>query len=1165
MFKHSPLKGNLEEYKKNLTAKIQYEAASKDFNQFKGTLKLKKDPISEEITINSVLLKGSTLTYSDWIIGLVLFVGKEVKCACSEAPLLSKFGREFFYNQLLNRVNFLILIILSIEVLACTIRVSSNNDYFQRIFEENVVGILITNFVIIIPTNLYTLLHGFAFLYKYLLEKHHKGSMFVNNPSKLSYMNQITHLVLDKNAILENPIEKTFIHSLYIPKNKHFFITPFGETQEKKKKKVFLEKLAIVNRSIIKDKSNQNQMKNIDLLKTSHKEPKIILPADNETNSLKMTVCDELGVPPIPVSIPMKFTPSSFQNEVAMDTSNSFQGQGETQIIDRMKEDPKEKEMTVKFPGETQNKLHIQSEKLVDPNSPFTKQKNTLSFSELSENEKLSSFSDLCTKGTPVLSKYADIFKSLLLCHDIRSKLDYKKIPNSEEGTLTPSFFHEAALPDTITIQNFAEEYNYKFVYQCSILNNMIKCYNAKVNDDLMQYYILGTHFSVKTHYKFSILVKKSSAARVEANVSLSDFEDNPILYLRTNDVSYLDIADIEETERESLKLRLEAMKHHGLRFVLFFQKRTISDEEAGIYVKYYKNHSENEDKIKNLEAGLELVTILAIKDKVFPGLTPMISDFLNINNKVWLLSNDPEDSVIATGYLLELLVKDGEVIRLEIPSESCNVNEAWIKIRAALNKLKKILLIDHNINSPSMMSALLKSKAKARKSMAVDKNANLAWNSYNNSKYSVIINGRTLDIISKDEDLMSHLVFIAYFSKALIGYEMNPESKGLLVKMIKNQFPGNPITMGVGVGYDDQLMIQNSDISIQKKPKLSGKEEKTNKNKSRFFTPKSHCGCLEADFSVDCFKLLRELVRLKSMNFNYKLIIIILFCYGSSFLFVTPYILYVIFFGVLTGPLISPYLFMLKDVIVLNSLSFLIFFWGKKPSFEILKTFVWTYKDGRLAYEHICKTFSWWVFIHSSVDALFVFIFAVYGVDFVLSGNQQLYDEFVAILYSVLFFMIFQKVMFNYNSPYIMLFLSMALAVLIYFLTALILSRASSNIVYWDMLESILMISSEGEVILLILFLHFLTLVRIIFYKFILMEKLIFVNYGEIIKYLQQEMPIEYIKNRLLSQNQTKNDHGVKNFNEVLRKIFKYRKMDIIVQESILKKHKIIKKIFFS
>lgn len=1051
-------------------------------------------------------------------------------------------------------MNFLILIILSIEVLACTIRVSSNNDYFQRIFQENVVEILITNFIIIIPTNLYTLLHCLTFLYKYLLEKHHKGSMLINNPSKLSYLNQITHLVLDKNAILENPIEKTFIHSLYIPKNKHFFITPLAETQEKKKKRVLIEKLAITNRSIIKDRPNaKDQMKNIDLLKMSHsKEPKIILPVDNECNSLKMTICDELGVPPIPVTIPMKFSPNSFQNEGAMDTSNSFQGQGETQIIDRMKEDPKEKEMTVKFPGETQNKLPIQSEKLVDPFSPFNKLKNTLSFSEISENEKLSSFSDLCTKGTPVLSKYADIFKSFLLCHDIRSKLDYKKLPKNEEGTLASCHFHEAAIPDTVTIQNFADEYNYKFVYQCSILNNMIKCYNAKVNDELLQYYILGTHFSFKTHYKFSILVKKSSAAKVDANVSLSDFEDNPILYLRTNDISYLDIADIEESEKETLKLRLEAMKHQGLRFILFFQKKTISDEEAGLYVKYFKNNSENEDKIKNLEAGVELVTILALKDKVFPGLTPLVSDFLTINNKVWLLSNDPEDSVIATGYLLGLLVKDGEIIRLEIPSESCNVNEAWIKIRAALNKLKKILLIDHTINSPSMMSALLKNKAKARKSIAVDKNMNLAWNSYNNSsKYSVIINGRTLDIISKDEDLMSHLVFISYFSKALIGYEMNPESKGLLVKMIKKQFPGYPITMAVGDGYDDQLMIQNADVSIQKKQKISGKEAKSDKNDSNFFSPKSYCGCLEADFSVDCFKLLRELVRLKSMTFNYKLIIIIFFCYGSSFLFVTPYILYVLFFGVLTGPLISPYLFMLKDVIVLNSLSFLIFFWGKKPSLEILKTFVWIYKDGRLAYEHISKTFSWWVFIHNSIDALFVFIFVVYGVDFVLSGNQQLYDEFVAVLYSVLFFMIFQKVMFNYNSPYLMLFLSMILAVLIYFLTALISSRASSDIVYWDMLQSIMMISSEGEVILLIFFLHFLTFVRIFFYKFILMEKFIFVKYGEIIKFLQKDMSSEYIQT-MLTQNQAKIDHGVKNFNEVLRKIFKYRKMDIIVQESI-------------
>ena len=98
VYKYSPFKGNLDEYKKILTGKIQYDPPNKDFENFKGMLKLKKDPISEELTINNLALKGSTLNYSDWVIGLVVYIGNEVKVANEFSPIQWT-ESDFFFDK----------------------------------------------------------------------------------------------------------------------------------------------------------------------------------------------------------------------------------------------------------------------------------------------------------------------------------------------------------------------------------------------------------------------------------------------------------------------------------------------------------------------------------------------------------------------------------------------------------------------------------------------------------------------------------------------------------------------------------------------------------------------------------------------------------------------------------------------------------------------------------------------------------------------------------------------------------------------------------------------------------------------------------------------------------------------------------------------------------
>lgn len=47
--------------------------------------------------------------------------------------------------------------------------------------------------------------------------------------------------------------------------------------------------------------------------------------------------------------------------------------------------------------------------------------------------------------------------------------------------------------------------------------------------------------------------------------------------------------------------------------------------------------------------------------------------------------------------------------------------------------------------------------------------------------KFTLIINGNSLNIISENCDLMSHFRFLACVCKNLIGFNMNPQHKELI------------------------------------------------------------------------------------------------------------------------------------------------------------------------------------------------------------------------------------------------------------------------------------------------------------------------------------------------------------------------------------------------
>ncbi|KAL4483603.1 hypothetical protein ABPG72_006669 [Tetrahymena utriculariae] len=75
--KFSKIKGNHFEYKKILTGKIEYVSPAERNAKFEGFIKVSKDPVGTVVAKEHIGLRGSMLEYSDWVIGIAIYTGKE--------------------------------------------------------------------------------------------------------------------------------------------------------------------------------------------------------------------------------------------------------------------------------------------------------------------------------------------------------------------------------------------------------------------------------------------------------------------------------------------------------------------------------------------------------------------------------------------------------------------------------------------------------------------------------------------------------------------------------------------------------------------------------------------------------------------------------------------------------------------------------------------------------------------------------------------------------------------------------------------------------------------------------------------------------------------------------------------------------------------------------
>jgi len=96
---------------------LDLEKRKEENDHIKGFIKLNKDPKIENMSSKNVILRESTLRMTDWVIGIVIFVGDETFIAKKSKTTFYSFSHE---NDFLNQVMFLFIVFIIITSVVCT-------------------------------------------------------------------------------------------------------------------------------------------------------------------------------------------------------------------------------------------------------------------------------------------------------------------------------------------------------------------------------------------------------------------------------------------------------------------------------------------------------------------------------------------------------------------------------------------------------------------------------------------------------------------------------------------------------------------------------------------------------------------------------------------------------------------------------------------------------------------------------------------------------------------------------------------------------------------------------------------------------------------------------------------------------------------------------------
>lgn len=396
--------------------------------------------------------------------------------------------------------------------------------------------------------------------------------------------------------------------------------------------------------------------------------------------------------------------------------------------------------------------------------------------------------------------------------------------PFSPSDTATGSGrIMEARSREEEVLVEFAK--NCGFVYErAEPLENPTQ-YHTKMKGHRLVYNLFGVNEFSHQKKSFSIVVK--SPLRDEVFLLCKGQED----YIRNR--LYL-----EKNEEETLELVLRDMHRRGLKPVIYARK-DLPEVEASVYLNKTKHlKSSLIDQSEELTAlALELerdmtpICVIGLKDEINEGIDNLIDFSKDAGINVWMLTGDSKENALSISSSIGLFDSCYDKIK-ELVAE--DPETLLLQLRGHLIEIKNIYMLNFfemmdgsrksvDVSKKSLRKSFTKSiedyfmqKFEMWRTASRETNGKFLELKSRLSKFYLVINGKSLDIIYKDEYLKPHFVFLLSLFKKVVAYNLTPRHKYLLTETVQNSFVDNPSVMAIGDGPNDCLMLQTAHIGVE-------------------------------------------------------------------------------------------------------------------------------------------------------------------------------------------------------------------------------------------------------------------------------------------------------------------------------------------------------------
>ena len=392
------------------------------------------------------------------------------------------------------------------------------------------------------------------------------------------------------------------------------------------------------------------------------------------------------------------------------------------------------------------------------------------------------------------INGFHDLLEAFMICNTL--KIEYskdKKMRKMKFRTIDEKF-----------LLSFAQYLDYEFIDFYKKENRMF--HTIRIRKNIYDYQILGLHES-----------EQESAYNLFTILYHDPRKNNYIIACKGHSSNLIKKLKLSKEELEILDSIMMIFYKKGFIDPLMYAKRMITEKEADSFFDKYKNLQSSlinqndslRELMSELSFDLELVGIVGIEEQLEPGVFELISFLKSLSINTWLLTGDSKQNAYNVANRIGIFDEKAEQYCLE----SENYDDL-------VKNLKKILISFNNDLKPISISPENKkrnSKLSIYHSPSNIRTKLLTTVVHENYDKYIFINGKSFDIITKDEYLFSNFLFTCSLIRTIIGFNFSAMNKKKFVEIIKQRLGKKKSTvMAIGDGYNDIMMLNSADVGIE-------------------------------------------------------------------------------------------------------------------------------------------------------------------------------------------------------------------------------------------------------------------------------------------------------------------------------------------------------------